>query len=726
MAYQTLLLDEPMPDYSKSFPAFVHSGLTFLTEKCIEGIAFSNLEKRRLEALRKRMFTYRMQLKWPINKVTRQQFIRIFKMLVSFVEVHPEFYYPVRAELASWILHKSDPDLAKAAERYFIELYQNFENKLATETPKYTTAEWEHRLVFEDGMTKSEIKRIKKVMIGTTFLKQSIILAFDERTFNLEDVPEGGIWISRIQSLHNNLHYRLNVTTHAGKHFDLQLILRENLRAASVVESMHWIVAVAGYPYGAPVLSRLGCYRPELGARSMVYLSELTVWEKIQQFSAGRIPGEIVGNANAWRKLFIEALAVFYRGWHNSGNRIVTGAVSPNNIVVPELDFQEGATILSLTGWYEYKNTLSLIKPMLQNFYRKTTAHYPWCEEHLDVNWIFDACIEALGHDMASEFLSQLIIDLASEPVVSYDGRELSRIISDYVEDSIKKYYIPLPLHNALEKFAEWERVNPLATFSAREQTVIELYKLYDLDRFPEFVRYYLYRYTYFSNASRNILSAFDRLLNSMRENPRKQTTQFLELTDLQDAITNESDRKVFSHMIFPRSEKHQKLELEKREISETKQVIVNSFITDKHGVTYTFREPVEPSEIGQLYQLFYNENFPITGSETDKHYVLIDLQERVIAGIFYKLLENNIALLDKIIVSSPLKGRGIATAVIEEFCNHMASQKVNIIKAPFYLQQFYQKQGFIVDKRWGALVKFLAPEDSLNKMQDVEIDSSY
>ena len=156
---------------------------------------------------------------------------------------------------------------------------------------------------------------------------------------------------------------------------------------------------------------------------------------------------------------------------------------------------------------------------MLHNFYRKTIAHYPWCKEQLDVNWIFDAYIEALRHDMASEFLSQLIIDLSTEQVMSYDRRELSNVLTKYVEESIEKHYIPLPLHNALEIFMDWENINHSATPSAKEQTVIELLRLYRLDRFPETIRYYLYRHTYFSNAAADVLTVFDRLLSKFNEN---------------------------------------------------------------------------------------------------------------------------------------------------------------------------------------------------------------
>jgi long-subunit acyl-CoA synthetase (AMP-forming)/N-acetylglutamate synthase-like GNAT family acetyltransferase len=725
LAYKILLLDESKPDYSKAFPAFINSGRTFLNQKSIEDIAFEKLEKRRLDALRQRLFSYRLQLKWPVNNATRQQFENIFQLLVSFVNYHQEFYNSVRAELASWILHKSDSKLAKVAKEYFTKLFKNFETKLDSESPRYNVSHWNTRLVFEDGISQNEINRINKVLIGTTFLKQSIMLAFDEDTFDLKNVPNGGIWISRLQSSHYYLLYRMSVNTINGKHFDLQLILRETLQEFTVRESVHWLEAISGYPSGPAVLPRLGTYRPELGARSMVYLNEITVWDKIRQLSSIHFTGSPFPKPNAWRKLFVSALAAFFRAWRNSGNSIVTGVVSPNNVVVPELDFRESATLLSLIGWCDYENTLSLIKPMLQNFYHKIIAHYPWCKDQLNINWIFDACIEALGIEKADKFFTQLMTDLSVNPITYIDGRKISDILTNYHKENENRYYMPLPLLNAIERYNKWEKVNPSATSSAREQTVIELYNLYRLDRYPEITRYFLYRYTYFLKLEEKILSVFDKLLNIMTIHQKKQAIQLLELSDLQSVLTNSDDRNVFSRLVFPRFQIKQKLEVLKIGESENEQVIVHSTITDKYGLSYIIRAPVEPAEIGQLYRLFFDENFPKEISEQDKHFVVIDNQERVIGGICYQLRENNIAQLEGTVVTSPLKDRGIGTAIIEDFCNRMESHGIHVIIAHFFLRHFYEKRGFNVDQKWGALVKILSHEKETEEKIDHDLITS-
>jgi len=119
-------------------------------------------------------------------------------------------------------------------------------------------------------------------------------------------------------------------------------------------------------------------------------------------------------------------------------------------------------------------------------------------------------------------------------------------------------------------------------------------------------------------------------------------------------------------------------------------------------------REPVEPTEVGQLYQLFFEENYPKNISKNDKHYVVTDSNNRVIGGLCYKILEDNIVLLDGSAITSPLQGKGIGSAMIEDFFTRMQSMGVNIIKAHFLFGNYYLKHNFKVDQKWGALVKYL------------------
>jgi predicted GNAT family acetyltransferase len=377
-------------------------------------------------------------------------------------------------------------------------------------------------------------------------------------------------------------------------------------------------------------------------------------------------------------------------------------------VVIPELDFRESARILSLTGWGPYTDTLSLISPIVEDFYCKTAALYPLSKKHLDINWIFDSCIEALGREKGDQFLKTLKNDLLVKPPVCFDDQELSVSLTRFLDSGLNKSYLPLALLNAIEQYNDWSKMNPLTDSGAREQTLFELMELYKLNGFPELVRYYFYRHTYFGESGNVIEKAFDKLLESIQNKPDILPIQLVELSELQYAITNPEDKIIFSRMIFPRMHGKQRIDFLKVGERLKEHLVILFNLLDKKGSKYTQREPIEPREIGQLYQLFFRENYPKEISDSDNHFVVIDDNDKIVGGLTWRYLENNNVLLDGIVVKSSLQGRGIASGMIENFFTSMAAREVKVIKAHFLFGNYYMKHYFKVDKRWGALIKIL------------------
>jgi long-chain acyl-CoA synthetase len=707
LAYRTLLLDEPVRDYSNVFPAFIQSGLPFLSRDCIEAIARANLEQRRLEALRQRLHAYRTQLSWPASEATREQFLRLLELLSNFAEYHPEFFAPVRDELASWALHKSDPALAAAARRYLAELIGVNHQQLEEASEVESIPSLAGNILFDEGIPEVERERVTRILTLPGMLRHSVVLATDEENFQLSDTVPGGVWVSRVPSLHRDNRYRVSINTNLGKHFDLQLVALDQYEAEELEETSLWLVSIAGYPHGPSVFPRLGCFRLEHGVMSLAYVSDLTVWERIREFSSARLPGGCFPGARDWRKLYIRAMATFFRAWLNSGFQIIPGIVTPSNVVVHEPDFRESSCILSISGWRHYQGPLSLVNALVRSFYHQTAAHYPRSKRHLRFTWIFDACVEAIGVKRARGFLQEWAKVGAG---ASEDGINWPEMIRRYLEGLERHYYIHLPLQCAIDRYGEWEQATPHPSSEAREDTLKELHRLYRLDRFAAISRFTLYRHTYFAGAPRSVQVAFDRLLQQLFQRPGVPATQMVPLSDLQAALHSAEDRAVFSRMVFPRAEASQNLEILAVGESGRKQVIVKSLIHDRRGRTYSVREPLEPNEIGQLYRLFFREDFPKTIYQEDCYLVATDEQDQIVGGVRYRVQDPDVVHLDGVVVTQPLKGGGIGTALLEDFCVRMASRGAKVVKTHFFLRQFCLPRGFRVDRRWGGLVRFLVP----------------
>jgi long-chain acyl-CoA synthetase len=709
LAYRILLLDEPMPGYEVVFPSFIESGLSFLDQDSIAAIALARFEQRRLQLLRRRLLGYRARLPWPAPAHTREQFRQVLSLLASFARRHPDYYKPIRAELTCWVLHRDDPTLAAYAQTLLDELGAWFEARLERAAGLGDRDRLCAGLQFDEDVPAGDRERIRQLLFETGFLRESVMLTFDVQDFDLGEIADDGLWVSRIQSRGAYQLYRLSVNTRRQRHFDLLVILRGDMDADAVALTNHWMVAIGEHPQGDRTLPRFGCVRPDLAAMSLEYVREPTVAERIRVLAAAEGPRVRLAEERPWRKLYVRALAVFFRAWEDSARRIVPGSIDPANVSVPDFDYHEGALILSLAGWEPYRNALSLVRPMCRTFYRKVRTLYPSRAGVLRFEWMFEACVEALGAVPALAFLTRLAAEARADadPI----DPDLLASLDGFLADFARRYHAPLALLHAIDRYREWSADNPEATDEARAQQLDQLVDLYRLERFGEIARYHLYRHTCFAEAPAPAREAFDRLLDVLRLDPARPATERLELSDLQAALVEQGQRDLFSRLVFPRAHGAQRIEVLTFCDSAHPLVRVRTHVADERGETYDVREPVEPDEVGQLYRLFFQERFPKPVNELDRHLIVTDATGRLVAGLTYRMENPRVAHLDGVVVNAAVGSRGIATALLEDFAVRMASRGVSVLRTSFIMREFCEQRGFRLDRRWGGLVRMLAEE---------------
>ncbi|MFH1726837.1 MAG: GNAT family N-acetyltransferase [Pseudomonadota bacterium] len=707
-AYRILLMDQPGRNYSKHFPSFLDSGLPFLDDKLIDEISQADLTLPRLSALRQRMHSYRITLKWPTNEGRRRQFSDLFKLLVKYVQYHPEYYSTVRSMLIGWIVNPVDHILAASAEKNFnklktwLEKYIKEKQKLST---SFFNKNFNKKVLFTDELTKAEKHQIKKILTSPAFIEESLMHAFDAHQFNLQEINDHSIWISRISSIQNEYSYRISITTAHGKHYNLQLIIMKDHEKTK--ETIQWMISENAYPREKTVLPAVGAYRRELNAFSLAFVNELTTWQRIQSLSNQLIPKIDNQNVSLWENYFTRSFIALFTAWINSEFKIVPGIISPNNIIVSQQEFREDSLILSLLGWKKYKNTLSLIRPIIKNFYLFTINHYPWCKHELNFDWLFNACVESLGREKAIDFLCLLRQEFERDCDVTYKDKFLQKL--DIYIKRFNMIFIPnLSTKFAIDRYHKWLSLNSEATYIAKCQIIEELCELYKIHKFADVYRFYLYRKTYFKRSSKLIKMRFDKLIHRLHFSTRKFRVQMEELSELQDVITEFEDRVVFSHLVFPKTGMKKVFDVSSVGYTGSKTMFVKSEIEDLDGDKFVVREPVHASEIGILYKIFIKADFPKKMSEKSKFILLIDHQDEIVGGISYGAYETDSVEIDGIIIVDHLKNKGLGTALLDDFISRMKNQNVKTLRTPFLLVDFFQSRGFVLNKRWGGLVKKL------------------
>jgi long-chain acyl-CoA synthetase len=702
LAYRILLLDVSVVGYDSSFPAFLESGLSFLTEESIALIAAARRGERRLQALRQRLYSYRTRMEWPAPPVRRRQFLGVLRLLGDFARQHPDDFSAVRAELAAWSLFSKDPALARAARKQLDSLTAWHQRTVETSAAKLRL---DGAVVFDFGIRPDARLALERILSDDSFLAESIRAAFGD-SFDWSRVPREGVWVSPMLSHHELGLYRLGINLSDGRHFDLLLVVGRFLSKDAVRDSILWLTALSGHAIGTAVLPRFGTWRKELGVASLAYVSDLTAWDRIRELSSQHDVRDGVAARRAWRKLYVRAMSAFFHGWEQSGYRIVPGAVTPMNVAIPDADFHEGLTILSIAGWREYEGPLSLIRPMVRNFYRMTGTHYPRSREILRLSWIFDAATEALGAARSAEFFDDLEAALTSKG--GEDSLQILGSLDEYRQELKRRPHIPLPVSCAVERFGDWARMNPTATSEAREETVMQMIHLYRLHRYPDAFRYHVYEQTYFATSGEEVRRAFERLVTRRLADGSAPAVYLDELSELQSLLQDPEERAVFSRMIFPRSHRSQNLELLALGSAAERKVVVRSDITDDSGSRYVVREPLSAAEVGHLYRLILDTDYPMHFTEHDRQLMVFDEEERVVGGLCYRQQEAGVVYVDGIVVAAPLTNQGLGGKLLEDFCIRAAADGARLVKTNFFLGGLFTKHGFQVNQRWGGLVRFL------------------
>jgi long-subunit acyl-CoA synthetase (AMP-forming)/GNAT superfamily N-acetyltransferase len=687
-AYGTLLLDDPPPGHDELLASFVHSGRPFLTAEAIDRLARARPEPFRLESLRRRLRGYRRTLRWPAAPQERGVFEDLLELLAQAARARSDLVVPVRAELAAWALHEADPALAARARQHLAGVARCCRGP----------AVGGGSVRLRGPVSEQDARELETLLADSSFLSESAALAFDEPDARGEGVSPEGAWVMPLASSRQHRLYRVSFASRGGRHRDLLVARHENVAAEAVEETVLWMIALGDQPGAPGLVPRFGCARPDLGVLSTAFVGGLSLWERVRSWAGPQGAGE-APTPLAWRSLFVRGLAAFFAAWQASERRIVPGLVVPTNVAVARTDYLTDVRILSLAGFRRYAGPASLVGPMQRHFLDQAAGHYPALRGRLDPAWIYEAAVEGLGLDEAKAFLAELANDMVEPP----GGAPALAAFRARLDAG---YWEPLALLGAVARHAEWESLSPRATPAARRQRLAQLVGLYGLERHGELARYHLYRRTCFKDASPAVAAAFERLLARMFERRGESATRLVELSELQAALETPDDRKAFGEMVFPQSIALRDAEL--FAVPGRERVLLLSRLTDATGRPFTVREPIGAGEIGRLLRLL-SESGLAPGSPAGQ-LVLVDADERVVGGITWRASAPKVAHLEGLVVTPSLRARGLAVALLDDFCGRLASAGYTAVHTHFGPGPFPFAPGFRVDRRWGGLVRLLEP----------------
>jgi len=88
------------------------------------------------------------------------------------------------------------------------------------------------------------------------------------------------------------------------------------------------------------------------------------------------------------------------------------------------------------------------------------------------------------------------------------------------------------------------------------------------------------------------------------------------------------------------------------------------------------------------------------------EHKFLVALSERgfIIGGLYYSQADENTAHMEKIVVSSRYRRKGISEALMKELFNRLKAEHFKFVTTGFFRPEYFYKFGFKVEKKYSGL----------------------
>jgi len=641
----------------------------------------------------------------------------LFNLLVNFGVYHPTKYKRVRQLVVRYQLrtdYRNISVLASMARQNLLEGFRRWLGENQAVSVDIETGEeyqWKDVVIFEENIPAEKQSILVDTLSGTSLLREAIFLFSNGNMVRLYDIPPGGVWVSELGRKNGKSSYRVSVQTRYQGSYDFVLNHLDQDMDEEIVSQINWLIHAGAPAKGIRLLEDFG----GLWKQNKIWTEDYYPGDTVGRFFERTLRRDTEENRqrlyHIWPFFVRTAIAAHVNFWRRTGYTLELTDKSIDNIVIPPHDYQTGMRIVSIASRQETKDLSILLEDFCTIFIKQTQERYPFIEQpHIQYN-IFSGILDSEGKDKGLEFLHEAKKNISLECF-----EEITIELQSFLAEVEQKGFIPRQMHFAINRFHRWFQLNEDANLSAQAQSMNEMYDTYQLQqlekKFPE-TRTRFFLETIFRESSTEIRDSLNQIL-------QRQHAQELSQESMLEAISNlpkeydltEKEEYFLSRLSYPHLKPTDSaLLLANQSIAD---VVVS--LEDYDGLPYLVRKPVTPKEIARLHQLFLEANLPVNFSPEHRFIVTISERGFVIGGLFYKALDAETVYMEKIVVSSQLRRKGISDGLMQEFFNRLRDEKIQNVTTGFFRPEYFYRFGFKVERKYAGLVKDLTLVDKEEK----------
>ncbi len=638
----------------------------------------------------------------------------LFNLLAEYGSHHPTRFKIIRQFQINCQLCEHESPTKKEAVRTYDVLVKGFREWLGTTQLVAVDPEtgeeyrWEDVIIYEDGIDIDDKRRLDTAIQNTTLIREAVFLMSKGTLIRLNDIPPGGIWISLLGSDYGKAVYRCTIQTRFQGGYDIAINVNKNLLKKDVQAEINWLIQSGTTAGGEKLVEDFGGYWPEYDLWSEEFITGETAGKFIYRMSKQKDDVPLDRCRQLWPFFIWSGVETYLKFWLRTGRKLELKDPTPNNIIIPLHDYQTGTRIVSITSRRQHLRPLDMLLNLIDKYIVQTEEANPFLKVKDNRVHVFSAILEAMGQNHGMSFLEDCLNEISEKNLTN-----IGNLLQNYISTVKEKGFMPRRLFFAIDRFRRWLCLNLEATAQAQAAMLAELYETYNLVELEEQVpetRTRFFVNTVFAKAANEFQSKLEKIIKGQREGSISGIQQLGRyISALQNDIEPESDELFFlTRLSYPHltpTDSAALISLESGGMVQTDLVVQ---MADYDGGLYSVRTPVSPKEITRLHQLFLANNLAVEFRPEHHYLVAVNDRNQLIGGVFYRPIDNLTVHIEKIVVTSFYRKKGVSDGLMNEFFKRARNDHNKFVTTGFFRPEYFYRFGFKIEQKYAGLVKIL------------------
>ena len=618
---------------------------------------------------------------------------------------NPKYFSIIRGELTLWINESKNPKHKNIAHKNLSKLNTSFRSWVE-ESSTSKGFNWENVLEFDSNISQRLTVKLKKAFSGTSIIAESIFILCKGKLIKPKEISKDGVWCTLIDESHGKSVIRVLVQLKDKTAYNFAVNINHDLNKTRFKQETNWLVILNANINSKKLVEDFGSFWPDHQIFTEEYIPNETVFQYLT-----RKENEIATKKfhdrwqMRWLHFIWNSIAAYLEFWKRSGLTRMIKDSSTKNLIIPEFDYYTGTRLVSISN----RSKTSQLSDILNSLYNKliieTENQFPGLVRMAEWEILFTVVLEVFGEKEGCDLLKTINI---KDEKTGLTKSRVNLFIKDFKEFGLLRKQIVF----ASLRYQRWLDLNSNATYEAKGEIIIDLYKDYDLQSLtaehPE-TRLRFFMMTVFKDVNDDLRSKLNELMILMKSdliNDKKLETYLHQINE--ELELTKSEKYFLTRLVFEHVDAADYAELITRDVGDKGLLDLAIKIKNSSGENFTIRPAFHPKEIARFHRLLLKAKLNVQFESHHQFLLIFDKKNILVGGVFWKRTANEIAHLEKIAILSDYQKKHLSIQLIEELYQRLKIKKYKYLTVGFFKSELFYKVGFEINQKFGGLVKRL------------------